>query len=32
MRHDAGEQATDAYNHGVRELSDAKKYEGDAAA
>jgi tetratricopeptide (TPR) repeat protein len=32
MRHDAGQQAVAAYNSGVRELSDAKKYDGDAAA
>jgi tetratricopeptide (TPR) repeat protein len=29
---DAGQQAADAYNSGVRKLSDAKKYDGDAAA
>ena len=32
IRRDAGQQAADAYNSGVRELSDAKKYDGAAAA
>jgi tetratricopeptide (TPR) repeat protein len=31
IRRDAGQQAADAYNLGVRELSDAKKYDSDAA-
>jgi tetratricopeptide (TPR) repeat protein len=32
IRRDAGQQAADAYNSGVRELIDAKNYDSDAAA